>query len=398
MKRHVLSLALASFGLAATPAFAQNIINVAAGNGSTGTPPNGSVATAAPLRGPTSIAIIPGGGFYIGDIGGIRKVDASGIITTLVSTANTQIDGLVLAADGSLYFSLETENIVQKRAPNGVVTTVAGTGVAGSGGDGGAATSATLYSPTALDLDAAGNLYIVEYLGCRVRKVNSGGIISTLIGTGTCTTSGDGGPANSAGVNAPWGVRVDDATGDVYVSEYLGARIRKIAPGGTVTTFAGNGSFASTGDGGLATAAALGGPLNMDVDAAGNFYVAEFGGHKIRRIAPNGIITTVAGNGTNAYSGDGGPALSAAIGAPYTFATANGGYYIAQRDYQRVRFVVDEAIQPQDPEPEPATTCASEGYTGLKLDWCRNICEKDYTGTQLKTWIRRWMDRYHDLP
>ena len=402
MKHHTLCLALATLGLAATPAFAQNTITTAAGNGSSGTPVDGSMATATTLTGPTSIAVIPGGGFYIGDVGGVRKVDAGGVITTFIPTTSPtpQVDGLHLLADGTLYYAVGHEHIVRKRAPNGVITTVAGTGTPGSGGDGGPATSATLDNPTGIDMDSAGNLYIVEYNGCRVRKVSSGGTISTLIGTGTCSSTGDGGLASAATINIPWGVRVDDNTGDIFVTEWQGARIRKIAPNGTVTTFAGNGTLASTGDGGQATAASLGGPLNMDVDAAGNLYVAEFNGHKIRRIAPNGVITTVAGNGTSAATGDGGPALNAGIGGAYTFATANGGYFIAQRDFRRVRFVANEAIQPQDPdpEPEPASSCAEEGYTGTKLKWCQNICESELSDAQIDTWIHRWIGRYRDLP
>lgn len=375
------SWALLSIALmcgSANTALSQTISTVA-GNGTTGTPIDGSIATAAPLRGSKTIAAIPGGGFYIGDTGALRKVDANGKISTLANatTTYTLVDGLALAADGVLYYAEDTHYLIHKRASDGITTL---------------ATSAFIDTPAGMALDDAGNLYIVEGWGCRVRKLDSLGVISTVMGShGNCTSSGDGGPAISATLNKPGGIAIDRTTGSIYISERWGNRIRKIAPDGIVTTIAGNGMGSSTGDGGQAISATLNYPNHMDIDAQGNLYVAETFGYRVRRITKDGVIITVAGNGNPWRSGDGGPALSAGIGSPSAVSVAEGGYYIAQGSY--VRFVSDPLVQPQE-----ATSCATEGYTGTKLLWCQKICESDLSGKQLEAWLQRWTSRYRDLP
>lgn len=384
------SWALGALALVASlPAMAQDISTVA-GNGLSLPPSDGSVATAAPLWGPTTVAAIPGGGFYIGDAGGLRKVDADGRIFTLAQAWN-QVDGLVLAPSGALYFSDSGANVV-KKLEGGVFSVVAG---GGSGGDGGKATGARLIYPAALQFDAAGNLYISEIFGCRIRKVDNAGVISTFAGTGTCASAPDG-KASVSTLNQPWGLRFD-GKGNLIVVEYGANRLRRIAVDGNMTTLAGTGVAGSTGDGGPATAATFNAPVNVDIDAVGNIYVAEFSGQRIRRISTQGTITTVAGTGVAGSSGDGGLATDATLQSPYGAFIAPGGYFIPTRDGVRVRFVADAGIQPQPPL-QPSTTCASEGYTGTKLVWCRNICEMGYTGATLEIWLRRWISKYRDLP
>lgn len=351
-------------------------ISTVAGNGSNGSPVDGSIATAAPLNGPTAIAPIPGGGFYIGDWNNVRKVDASGRITTVAGGILNQTSDFALAPDGTLYIADSDHHVVKKLA-NGVVSVVAG---GGSGtADGIPATSALLDFPTGLELDASGNLYISEFRGCRIRMVDVRGNIRTLAGNGSCTSSGDNGPATQAGFNQPWGLRFD-ADGNLLVVETAGGKVRKIAPGGTVTT----------------VASGLARPVNIDVDAAGNAYVAEYDAYRIRRIAPGGVLSTVAGTGSPGFSGDGGPANGATMAQPYAAIVIAGGYFIPTRADNRVRFVADPTIQPLG--AAPFTSCAAEGFSGPKLTLCQQICEVPQSPARLGVWIKKWLLAYRVDP
>src|SRR5439155_11369639 len=163
-------------------------------------------------------------------------------------------------------------------------------------GDGGPATSAAIHQPEGIALDASGNLYIADFVNNRVRRVDGAGIITTFAGNGQAGSSGDGGPAVNSSLNAPVGVAVD-AQGNVYIAERYGNRVRRVSANGTITTFAGDGQAASSGDGGQALSASLYQPAGMTFDAQGNFYVAELFGNRVRLVSPQGIITTVAGTG-----------------------------------------------------------------------------------------------------
>lgn len=201
------------------------------------------------------------------------------------------------------------------QAPQFTITTVAGTGNAGYSGDGGPATSAELNGPRGVTEDVFGNLYIAEYYGQRVRKVTPSGTITTLAGNGTQGYSGDGGPATSAELNGPYRVTVDLA-GNVYIPDSSNCRIRKVSPDGTITTIAGNGDQGYSGDGGPSTSAELTYPEAVAFDSAGNYYIADEGAEVVRKVAPNGTITTFAGTGVASYSGDNGPATSATLDGP----------------------------------------------------------------------------------
>ena len=207
-----------------------------------------------------------------------------------------------------------------------MITTVAGNQAAGFSGDGGPATNASVnlaqYAGSGVAVDSAGNLYIADVGNSRVRKV-SGGIITTVAGNGNYSFSGDGGPATSASLNSPEAVAIDSA-GNLYIADKFLNRVRKISKG-IITTVAGNGSAAFSGDGGPAASASLNSPQGVAVDQAGNLYIADVGNQRIRKVS-NGIVTTVAGNGSTGFSGDGGPATSASL---FIFAGAGNGGGVA---------------------------------------------------------------------
>ncbi len=220
-------------------------------------------------------------------------------------------------SSGNFYFADQNgnEQRVFKITASGLLTVVAGNGFAGFSGDGQLATLAELNGPRAVALDSSNNLYIADQRNCVIRKVTaSTGLISTIGGTpGACGYSGDGGPATKAEMNNPVGVAVD-SSGNVYIADFNNARIRKIETNGTIITVAGNGTGGFSGDGGAATAAELNGPQGVAVDFAHNIYIADAYNYRIRKVsASNGVISTVAGDGTAGYSGDGGPATKATI-------------------------------------------------------------------------------------
>ncbi|HMC43225.1 MAG TPA: hypothetical protein VKI20_09460, partial [Acidimicrobiales bacterium] len=157
----------------------------------------------------------------------------------------------------------------------------------------------------------------------------AGGIITTAAGNGTAAYSGDGGPATSAALNFPLGVAVD-GSGNMFVADGANNRVRKVSPAGTITTFVGTGAAAYSGDGGPATAATLDFPTDVAVDGSGNLFIADFNNSVVRKVSPAGVITTVAGSGTPGYSGDGGPATLARLTSPVGVALDSGGnLYVA---------------------------------------------------------------------
>jgi sugar lactone lactonase YvrE len=222
--------------------------------------------------------------------------------------------------------------------PDGAIVTVAGTGTSGFSGDGGQATAAQLYTPQAVALDGAGNFYIADSRNNRVRKVTPGGIISTVAGTGSSGFSGDGGQGTAAQVSFPSGVAAD-ASGNLYIADTENSRIRRVSPDGVITTFAG-GVYGISGDGGPAAGAGLMLPYGLSADAYGGLYIADVFGNNIRKVSSGGIISTVAGTGSQGFSGDGGPAASAQLNNPYGVAIdLSGNLYIGDTFNQRIRKV-----------------------------------------------------------
>jgi myo-inositol-hexaphosphate 3-phosphohydrolase/sugar lactone lactonase YvrE len=246
--------------------------------------------------------------------------------------------------------------------PSGIITTVAGTGaLSGFSGDGGPATSARLRGPRTMEADANGNLYIVDTDNQRVRKVDSTGKITTLAGTGTAGYSGDGGPATSARLQNPHGVAVDSA-GNVYIADSPNQRIRKVSPNGIITTVAGTGSSGYNGDNIRATAARLNYPKGVEVGPDGALYIGDANNHRVRRVdLSTGVITTAAGTGSAGSTGDGGPATSARLNKPrnVTFGP-DGDLYIADDENFKVRRV--------DAVTKTITTVAGTGTPGYSGD------------------------------
>jgi sugar lactone lactonase YvrE len=233
------------------------------------------------------------------------------------------------------------------------VSAVGGTGTQATTGDGGAATSAALNSPSAIAFDAAGDLYVCEAGGANVRMIDTNGTITSPIGSGAAGFSGDGGSASAARLNSTRGIAIAP-DGTIYVSDSANNRVRAVS-GGVITTVAGTGGAGFAGDGGPATAAQLNQPRGLAVAPDGSLYVADSANHAVRRISTNGTITTVAGTGTAGDSGDGGPATAAAMQSPFAVAFGSAGtFYVVDRDAHRVRRITGGVI----------TTVAGTGTPG----------------------------------
>ncbi len=338
-------------------------IDTVAGNGPTsGSSGEGGPATAARLDEPMGVAADPGGNLFIADVDNsrIRKVNPAGIITTVAGTGTSGFSGdggpataaqlgyppRVAADSGGNLFIVDADNQrIRKVTPAGVITTVAGTGTSGFSGDGGPATAAQLADPVAVAVDAVGNLFIADNGNDRIRRVTPGGIITTVAGTETGGFGGDGGPATAAQLADPLAVAVD-AAGNLFIADTGNDRIRKVTPSGIITTFAGSGLRGFSGDGGAATGAWLSEPSDVAVDAAGNFFIADNGNDRVRKVTPNGIITTVAGTGTGGFSGDGGPATAAQLNDPVAVAAdAAGNLFIADKNNSRIRKVTFTGVE-----------------------------------------------------
>ena len=311
--------------------------------------------------------------------------------------------GVVVDNSGNLYIADTGNSRVRKVSGDGVITTIAGTGVSGYSGDGGPAKSAQLKAPTGLALDASGNLYVADYLDNRIRKISTDGVITTVAGRGDFNPPlGDGGPAINAALAGPLGVAVD-SSGNVYIADtffflirmvssdgiistvagsnyyragdsdvglptsvavdrtgnlYIATegRILKRSSDGTISTVAGIGTVETngpSGDGGPATRANLRGPCAVAVDVTGNIYITEgnlsgfaFGAADVRKVTADGVIRTIAGNGTTGYSGDGGPATSA------SFSVAAAGIAVDKSGTVYVADLFNDVIRVLQPLPQ----------------------------------------------
>ena len=330
-------------------------ISTIAGTGTQGFSGDGGPAAAAQLSFPYGTAVDGAGNLYIADKENqrIRKVDAAGNISTFAGSGTTGDGGAASAAQlrqargiaaddtGNLYIA-GRHRIRRVDAASGVISTIAGTGAAGFGGDGGPAAAAQLNFPHQLSVDGAGNVYIADRDNQRIRKVDAAtGDISTIAGTGAGGFGGDGGPAAAAQLNAPSDATLD-AAGNVYIADRINQRIRKVdAASGVISTIAGTGAGGFGGDGGPAAAAQFNFPNSAALDAAGNVYIADRENHRIRRVdAASGEISTVAGTGEAGFSGDGGPAAAAQLRLPRdTAVDAAGNLYIADTNNRRIRKV-----------------------------------------------------------
>jgi uncharacterized protein (TIGR03437 family) len=273
-----------------------------------------------------------------------------------------------VAADSSGNWYFTGGQNVFKVDSHGVLTVFAGNSRRGYSGDGGLAIHAQLFDPFGVAVDAAGNVYVADELNNRIRRVSPDGIIVTVAGSGAAGFSGDGGAAVDAALHYPLNVAVD-AAGNLYIGDSFNNRIRRVTPAGIISTFAGGGS-AIPGDGGAATAAVLAGPSGMSFDAQGNMFVAERYGMRVRKISPQGVISTVAGTGVQGSGGDGGAATSAQLYLPSDVAEdTDGTLYVADSGNNRIRKVgADGTI---------STLAPGNGPTGVALDPAGNLLFAD---------------------
>ncbi len=311
-------------------------IDTIAGTGARGFSGDGGPAVSAQFDLAYHIAVDDSGNLFIPDYYShvIRKVDTSGIITTIAGRpgldGRTGDGGPATAArlrfptsvafdgDGNMYIAELGNDIVRKVDADGIISTVAGSGFKGYDGDGGPATVAKLDGPMDVAVDSAGNLYFSEIYNNVVRKVDKTGIISTVAGNRTLGHgySGDGGPATLAMLGTPYSIDFD-SSGNLYIADRNNNRIRKVDTLRIISTVAGTGAAHYSGDGGPATAAAMSAPSGITVDDSDTLYVAELGNHVIRKISTTGIITTIAGTGSLGDAGEGGPGEGSVIANPY---------------------------------------------------------------------------------
>jgi sugar lactone lactonase YvrE len=358
-------------------------VTIFAGGGtSLGPQSDGGPATAALLPSPRGMVFDSKGNLDIAETSCdcIRQVSPAGIISTVYALSGSPgtvvrvVEGLGIDAQDNLYLTEWLGHSVLRIGANGSVTTIAGTGIAGFSGDGGPATAAQLYGPSAVAIGPDGAVYIADSGNNRVRKVAPDGTISTVAGTGSgignillpptlrsCAFSGDGGPAANATLCDPAQLVFDEA-GALYLADFGNARVRRISPEGIIATVAGSGQPVppglsgdplgyspadpfSSGDGGPAIHATFDRVGGAVCDAAGNLYVSDSGGNRIRKIATDGTIGTFAGTGQAGYSGDGGPALQAALfGAGPLAVDPQGSLYVITGDSRVRRIAADGTI------------------------------------------------------
>ena len=314
---------------------------------------DGAEATQAFLGTPTGLALDEAGNLFIadGDNNRIRRVDATtGIVSTVAGTGVFAFSGdgrlaiasplafpcgLAVGRAGNIFISDRANNRIRKvDATTGTITTVAGTGERGFSGDGGPATEATLLDPTAVFVDDAGNLFITDRINDRIRKVDATtGINTTVAGSGVRGFSGDGGLATNAALNLPE-VAIVDGTGNILIADTFNSRGRRVdATTGIITTVAGTGEALVSGDGGPATSTPVAFPSGVALDGNDNILILEAGTDRIRKVdVTTGIITTLAGTSERGFSGDGGPATEATLSSPLVGLVSDGAGNILVAD------------------------------------------------------------------
>ncbi len=382
-------------------------ISTIAGTGTNGFAGDGAAASTAQLAIPSKVALDSSGNVYIADQGNnrVRKI-TSGTISTVAGSATGGYAGdgkaataaqlnhpydIAIDSSGNIFIADSDNAVVRKVTSDGNIATVAGNNQAGAGysGDGSAATGAQLRGPVGVAVASNGDFYIADIGNQRIRLVTaSNKNIATVVGNNIASTSGDGGPATAASVNGPQSVALDGA-GNIYISESGGNRVRKIDKNGIITTVAGiGGPGGYGGDGGLATAARLYDPRGIALDAAGNLYIADYLNSRIRRVTTDGIITTIAGNGQFSFFGDGGPATKAALQFPSGVAVDKAGnIYIADAGNNVIRLLQPNGGAPSINTGGVISAAAFGGSTAVAPGTWIEIY-----GNKLSTAARGWND------
>lgn len=320
---------------------ATGTISTVAGTGAAGVAGNDGPAVAAKLQTPVAVVGTADGGFLIADqANSVRRVGADGIIHAVAGTgvgAGFAGDGgpatsalldapsdVEQLADGSLLIADINNNRIRRVGQDGVISTVVGDGSATFGGDGGPASAAKVRFPYDIALLPSGGYLIVDQDNDRIRKVDANGFISTVAGDGSIGAGGDGGQATAAQLNDPSGIVVTP-DGGFLIADTNNNRIRRVAPDGTISTFAGTGAAGFGGDGGPATAAKLNGPIHLALLPDGALLIADWHNNRIRKVDAAGTISTLVGDGSATSTGDGGPATAATIDAPLGVGVASDG-------------------------------------------------------------------------
>ncbi len=378
-----------------------------AGDGAAGFGGDGGPAAAAALDDPSAIAVDAFGDLFIADSANdrVRVVGTTHTITTLagsgaatdsgdggpaVAASLSQPEGVAVDTQGDLFIADTGDNVIREVSASGVISTVAGDGIAGYSGDGGPATQAELDAPTAIAVDASGDLFIADMGNDRVREVSAAGVISTVAGDGTFGDEGDGGLAIDAAIAGPLSVAVN-AAGNLFLTDPFDGVVREVNPAGVISTVAGTATPGVLGDGGPATAATLGLPYGVAVDAQGDLFIADFGDSRVREVNSGGIITTIAGNGVAGYGGDGGPAngSSAQLDMPVGVAVdAAGDLFISDTSNRLIRQVgpggvITTVAGDGDPsfsgDGGPAIDASFDGPTGIATDVAGDLFIADPT-------------------
>jgi sugar lactone lactonase YvrE len=375
------------------------IISTIAGDETRGYSGDGGPAIYAQVDGPEGVAVDTSGNIYVADTlnGRIRRISAGGIITTVagdvfggfsgdgglaVNAALSYPNGVAASADGKLLIADSGNNRIREISPAGVIATIAGNGFENEAGDNGPAVNAQFLGPSAVSTTSSGSVLLGD-VDDSLRQVSSAGIVTRVAGTGVLGYSGDGGPAVDAEIGEIGGI-AQDAIGNVYLAD-SNSVVRKVAPDGTITTFAGNGYHGYSGDGQLATTASLNGPAGLVVDSSGNLYIEDNNNEVIRKVDNTTLtITTVVGKPFGGFGGDGGPANEALLQDPQGLAIdVQGNLYIADSGNSRIRevsavtgiitTVAGNGIPGFAGDGGPATSAELEYPVGVAVDGSGNL-------------------------
>jgi class 3 adenylate cyclase len=352
-------------GPSTVPPLAASIVTVA-GTGGAGEGPDGQAATKTNLDHPVAVALDSDGRLYLVDGNRVRRINADGTVSTIAGTGQAGVQGdggpatsaeldgpqsVAIDSSGDVFIADSQNNRVQEVTAGGLMTTFAGTGQSGYSGDGGPASQARLSDPTGVAVGFGGAIFIADSGNNVIREatrdpVTGAYVIATFAGTGDAGYNGEGGQANSALLDDPQCVAVD-AENNVYVADTLNYRVEKVTVAGIISTVAGSGDPSFSGDRGPATSASLdfatgriSGGGCLAVDTKGDLFIADGLSNRVREVAVDGIITTVAGNGTAGFAGDKGPATEAELDLPLgVVVDAAGRLFIADSDGDRIRRV-----------------------------------------------------------